>query len=170
MEMLECCKCPTVYVVMDAQDKCQDDGMAELLRLIVRNGINRSSHIKWLLTSRPLDSAEQELLTGSDQVRVSLELNSTHVSEAVKAYIVYRVAELDRFHRCGQALRQKLQIELNKKAEDTFSWVNLVCKRLEAVHRDEALITVQDLPPGLPLFYHRILVQLSDGELVAVKR
>ena len=169
MEMLDCCTCPRVYVIVDALDECQDDGMADLLKLIVRTGLGRPSQIKWLLTSRPLDSAEQELLAGSDQVRVSLELNSRHVSEAVKTYISYKVAELDRRCYYGSALRQDIEQALRQKAEDTFLWVSLVCKGLEDVHRDKALSIIQDLPPGLHPYYHRMFSQLSSGQSTVVK-
>jgi hypothetical protein len=79
--------------------------MADLLKLIIRIGLSRPSQIKWLLTSRPLDSAERELLAGSDQVRVDLELNTKHISQGVKNYITYKVAELDRCCYYGSALR-----------------------------------------------------------------
>jgi hypothetical protein len=169
LEMLDRCKCRRVYVIVDALDECQDEGMADFLKLIVRTGLNHLSKIKWLLTSRPLDSAERELLVESDQVRVSLELNSKHVSEAVKTYIAYKAAELDHRHSYGQKLRREVETELNKKAEDTFLWVSLVCKRLESVRRDKALTTIQDLPPGLHPFYHRIFDQLNKGESAVVK-
>ena len=84
LEMLDRCRCRRVYIIVDALDECQDEGMADLLKRIVRTGLHQLSKIKWLLTSRPLDSAERELLAGSDQVLVSLELNSRHVAEAVK--------------------------------------------------------------------------------------
>jgi hypothetical protein len=168
-EMLHRCKCPRVYVIVDALDECQDNGMADLLRLIVRTGLDQPSKIKWLLTSRPLDSAERELLAGSDQVLVSLELNSKHVSESVKTYIAFKAAELDRRKTYGPTLRRKIQTELTEKAEDTYLWVSLVCKRLESVHRDEALTTIQDLPPGLHPLYNRVFNQLSEGESAVVK-
>jgi hypothetical protein len=169
LEMLHRCKCPRVYVIVDALDECQDDGMADLLKLIVRTGLDYPSKIKWLLTSRPLDSAEQELLAGSDQVLVSLELNSKHVSEAVKTYIAFKAAELDRRNAYGPTLRRNIQTELIDKAEDTYLWVSLVCRRLESVHRDKALTTIQDLPPGLHPFYNRVFRQLSSGDSAAVK-
>jgi hypothetical protein len=68
LEILERCKCPRVYVIIDALDECHDNSIADLLKLIVRTGLSYPSKIKWLLTSRPLDSAEQELLAGSEQV------------------------------------------------------------------------------------------------------
>lgn len=168
-EMLHRCKSPRVYVIVDALDECQDDGMADLLRLIVRTGLDYPSKIKWLLTSRPLDSAEQQLLTGSDQVLVSLELNSKYVSEAVKAYIALKAAELDRRNAYGPTLRQNIQTELTNRAEGTYLWVSLVCKRLESVHRDKAVTTIQDLPPGLPDLYDRMFRQLSSGDSAVVK-
>ncbi|KUJ24617.1 putative G-protein beta WD 40 repeat-containing protein [Mollisia scopiformis] len=169
LEMLHRCKCQKVYVIVDALDECQDDGMADLLKLIVRTGLDQPSKIKWLLTSRPLDSAEQELLTGSDQVGVSLELNQKHLSEAVKIYIASKAIELDRRNHYGLALRQRVETELAAKAEDTYLWVSLVCKRLESMSNDKALATIQDFPPGLPAFYRRISDQLNEGESAVVK-
>ncbi|KFY93613.1 hypothetical protein V498_04319 [Pseudogymnoascus sp. VKM F-4517 (FW-2822)] len=169
LEMLHGCKCARVYVIVDALDECQDDDMADLLRLIVRTGLDQPSKIKWLLTSRPLDSAERELLAGSDQVRVSLELNQKHLSEVVKTYITSKAIELDRRNHYGPTLRQKVEAELASKAEDTFLWVSLVCRRLESIPKDKALATIQDFPPGLPAFYRRIFKQLNEGESAVVK-
>ncbi|KAB8242957.1 hypothetical protein BDV35DRAFT_13685 [Aspergillus flavus] len=170
LEMLDQCNCQRVYIIVDALDECQDDGMADFLKLIVRNGLDQPSKIKWLLTSRPLDSAQRELLAGHDQVQVSLELNSEHVSEAVKNYITEKVQELDRRARYGETLKREIETKLTIKAEDTFLWVSLVCKELESVHRDMALATIQSLPPGLQPFYDRIFHQLSEGEQADVKR
>jgi hypothetical protein len=116
-----------------------------------------------------LDSAKRELLAGSDQVLVSLELNSKHVSKAVQTYIAFKMDELDRRCSYREKLRHKIQTELTEKAEDTYLWVSLVCKRLESVHRDEALASIQDLPPGLYPFYNRVFNELSEGESVVVK-
>lgn len=164
LEMLDRCQCQRVYVVVDALDECEDEGMADFFKCIVRTGLHQPSKIKWLLTSRPLDSAERELLTGADQVLVSLELNSEHVAEAVMTYIASKAAELDRRQRYGPKLRQKVETELRNRAEETYLWVSLACKRLEDVHRDQALKMIQKLPPGLPAFYRRIFDQLRCGE------
>jgi hypothetical protein len=120
-------------VIVDALDECQDNSMADLLKCLVRTGLYHPSKIKWILTSRPLDSTEQELLAGSDQVLVSLELNSKHVSEAVRTYISFKMDELDRCYNYRETLWQKIETKLVKKAEDTYLWVSLVCKRLESV-------------------------------------
>lgn len=112
-------------MTIDALYECQDKGIAEFLKLIIRTRLNHPSKIKWLLTSRPLDSAERELLARSDQT-----------------YITARAAELDRRQSYGPALRLKVEAKLTKKAEDTFLWVSLVCKRLKSVCRAKVLTTI----------------------------
>jgi hypothetical protein len=162
-EMLECCKSQRIYVVVDALDECQVGGMTEFLKLVVRTGLGYHSKIKWLLTSRPLDSAEQQLLGSTDQDLVSLELNSRHVAAAVKMYAASRAVELDRQHRYGPVLRQAVETALVEKAEDTFLWISLVCGRLELVDREKALDTIKQLPAGLQHFYDRILQHINKG-------
>lgn len=104
-EMLHHYRGARLYIVVDALDECQDGGMAELLKLIVRRGLDWPSRIKWLVTSRPLDSAERVLLAGPDQVRVSLELNPAHISYGVRTYISHKATELDRWCEYGTDLR-----------------------------------------------------------------
>ncbi|EPS41227.1 hypothetical protein H072_4849 [Dactylellina haptotyla CBS 200.50] len=161
LEMLYQCKFSKVYVVVDALDECSGVGMAGLLKRLVRTGLDRPSKLKWLLTSRPLPSAETELLTGSDQVLVSLEINSEHVSNAVKSYIKAKVIELDHRHTYGSTLRQQIQDILMAKAKGTYLWVSLVCKTLEKVSRNDALTMVDDLPEGLYPLYNRALNDLG---------
>lgn len=169
LEILECCQCQRIYVVVDALDECEDEGTADFLRLIVRTGLHQPCKIKWLLTSRPLDSAEQELLAGADQAFVSLELNSDHIAKAVQTYIAYKTAELGRRQSYGPKLLDMVTDELTRRAENTYLWVSLACKTMESVRRDQAMDMIQELPPGLPAFYRRILYQLRCGESEIVK-
>ncbi|KAJ5902363.1 G-protein beta WD- 40 repeats containing protein [Penicillium taxi] len=164
MEMLDHCQCSKIFIIVDALDECQDNGMADFFRRLIRNGLDQPAKIKWLLTSRPLDSAERVLLIGHDQVQVSLDLNSEYVSQAVETYVSHKVDELSHLHRYKKPLRTEVEAELTSKAEGTFLWVSLVCKTLESVSRDEVLTIIRNLPPGLHSFYDRILTQISEGE------
>jgi hypothetical protein len=92
------------------------------------------------------------------------------VSGAVQAYIGSKVEELSRQHRYGASLKSEIETELTERSEGTFLWVSLVCKALESVCRDEALSTIQSLPPGLHPFYERILNQLNEGERGEVQK
>ncbi|KUL82098.1 hypothetical protein ZTR_10075 [Talaromyces verruculosus] len=171
-ETLHQCLRQRVYVILDALDECRSPGMAEFLKLIVRTGLDHR-HVKWLLTSRPYDSADRELLATAEQVGITLELNSDHLEKAIRLYIDHKMSELYPIHYYGSQTPQRVASELLKRAEGTFLWVSLVCKRLECdwngnrVPPVEALSTIQHLPPGLYLFYSRVLSQIiEDSALV----
>lgn len=68
LETLDRCDYPRVYIVVDALDECYKENMAGLLQSLIRTGLSHPAQIKWLLTSRPLDIAQQRLLAGTDQV------------------------------------------------------------------------------------------------------
>ncbi|KAJ0413981.1 quinon protein alcohol dehydrogenase-like superfamily [Aspergillus carlsbadensis] len=171
-EMLERCRSSRVYMVVDALDECQDDDVVDFLKSIVRKGLDHPGKIKWMLTSRPWDGAERVLLAGQDQLQINLdgEHNSQSVAGAVEAYITSKVEELSRQHRYGATLTSEIATELTERSEGTFLWVSLVCKALESVSREDALSTVQSLPPGLHPFYDRVLNQLNEGEVAEVQK
>ena len=105
--------------MIDALDECRDDGMAALLRLIVRKGSGHPSQAKWFLTSRPLDSAERELAR-LEGLSVSLELNAQHISRGVDIYISEKIAELHILWGYDSELRRRIGQRLGQKAGDTF--------------------------------------------------
>lgn len=172
LEMLDRCDCSKVYIIVDALDECRDDerDMDEFLKSIVRNGADCPSKVKWILTSRPLDTAERHLVAGHERMQVSLELNSEAVSEAVRFYISYRVEELSLLQRYGEEMKRDVETGLTEKAQGTFLWVSLVCKRLESICRDEALSTIESLPQGLPALYDKVFNQLTTGEPDIVRK
>ncbi|ENI06404.1 hypothetical protein COCC4DRAFT_39559 [Bipolaris maydis ATCC 48331] len=167
LEMLELCKSRRVYVIVDGLDECQDNGMAEFLKLVVRTGLN--SKAKWLLTSSSLDVAKQELLGDTDQVLINLELNEGHITQAVRTYAAKRAADLDRRHDYGAVRCRQVEAALIEKAEGTFLWISLVCARLENVDPDEALATIESLLPGLYGLYARILHQVVSGKPIIIE-
>ncbi|KAL4946579.1 hypothetical protein BDV06DRAFT_218295 [Aspergillus oleicola] len=173
LEMIDHCRGQRLYVVGDALDECQNKGMAEFLRIIVRTGLDHS-YVRWLLTSRPLDDADHELLTTAEQVGISLELNSNHLEAAIKTYVKHKVRYLYPLDDYGQQMPQQLESELLQRAEGTFLWISLVCRTLEddgsdgRVPPNKALLMIRDLPPGLNPLYEQILQQILKGKLAAV--
>lgn len=161
LEMIDRCPLETkVYIVIDGLDECRHEGMADLLKIIVRTGLSHPPRVKWLLTSRPLSVAERELLAGSDQVRIDLELNLDNVSTGIRGYIKHKVLEFDRRWAYGPKLLGLIEQQLLAKAENTFLWVSLVCKCIENVDPGDVLATIQDLPPDLRGLYHQVYTDL----------
>jgi hypothetical protein len=169
LEMINHCKRQRLYVVVDALDECQDEEMAKFLKNVVRTGLGYSN-IRWLLTSRPLDQADRELLTSANQVGIGLELSSDHLELAIKTYIKHHVRYLYPLDSYGQQMPQRLESELLQRAEGTFLWISLVCKMLEddgsgeRVPLAKALLMIQDLPPGLHSLYEQIFRQVLKGK------
>lgn len=93
--MLDRCKHEKVLIIVDALDECQES-IKPFLSRIVSNGLDWPGHVKWLLTSRPLNAAKQILLARPDQVLVSLEMNLDRITHGVTAYVSAKVVELSR--------------------------------------------------------------------------
>jgi hypothetical protein len=168
LEMINHCRHQRVYVVVDALDECHNGRMGDLLKLIVRTGLD-NPNVRWLLTSRPLDDADRELLNTTQEVGIALELHYDHLEAAIKTYIRHKVRELYPIHRYGRKIPQIIETELLERAEGTFLWVSLVCKRLESdgsgarIPPDEAVSAIQEFPPGLQSLYERMFEQLLQG-------
>ncbi|KAL2857293.1 hypothetical protein BJY01DRAFT_242364 [Aspergillus pseudoustus] len=169
LEMINHCKRRRLYVVVDALDECQDEGMAEFLKNLVRTGLHHPN-VRWLLTSRPLDVADRELLTTAEQVGIGLELNSDHLEAAMRTYVKHKIRYLYPIQSCGQQMPQQIETELLQRSEGTFLWVSLVCKMLEddgngeRVPPGKALLEIQNMPPGLHSLYEQIFQQVLKGK------
>lgn len=164
LEMTGRCQDTTIYIVVDALDECQDDGMSQFLRVIVRTSSLNTGKVKCLLTSRPLGDAEKELLTSKDQAQVSLELNSANVNQAIKSYIAAKMEEIDRHQRLHLKLRQTVEQELINRSDGTYLWVSLVCRDLEKTQPEEMLERAQKLPKDLESLYKQKFAKLSTGD------
>jgi hypothetical protein len=152
---------PKVYFMIDALDEC-DHELSPLLKEITR-GENLSYKIKWLVTSRN-ETFIRESLSSHRRPCLSLELNSTYVSQAVDAFIGSKVTELAQMKRYDLDLTTRVKKYLSDRADGTFLWVALVCKELEAVRKLDTIDRLGKFPAGLEPLYERILAQLSIQE------
>ena len=150
-----------VYLMIDALDECNFE-LSPLLREITR--IESLSHkIKWLLASRN-EPLIREGLSSHERPCLSLELNSTHVSQAVNAFINAKVARLAQVKRYNSDLTARVEKYLSDRADGTFLWVALVCKELEKVRKLDTIDRIGKFPAGLEPLYERILGQLSNQD------
>ncbi|KAH1915953.1 hypothetical protein KXV48_008937, partial [Aspergillus fumigatus] len=119
----------TIYLLVDALDECET-GLSDLLKLIARTKFISAAEVKWIVSSRNRDEIEQELEFGTEEASLSLELNASHVSNAVAAFIDDRVSRLKALHRNGALLKQ-VKEQLRQKSDGTFLWVALVIQEMQ---------------------------------------
>ena len=162
-KMLHDSRLKRVYLIVDALDECEE-GLSQLLELIVRNVFTSSSRVKWLVSSRYRPEIEVGLRINESKVECSLELNEKSVSEAVGAYIDYKVSELARTKQYQSNLRDQVRDQLHQKAKGTFLWVALVCKELEKVENWDVPQLLQGIPSDLRPLYARMIKQIQQLE------
>lgn len=132
------------------------------------SGLGHPSKIKWLLTSRPLDSAERALLAGGHQVLVSLDLNSKTCSWSCKG-----------LHRCSSGwARSSPEIWTSTTSErrgrtHCKSWGHLFVGELGVQESRErvpgrGIIDNSWLATGVVSFLSSDIWSLSKGESAVV--
>ena len=163
LAMLEIPVHGTIYLVLDALDECVSE-LSQLLSLITYNEFTLPSRVKWLITSRNRKDIEEELTFKKPCLKVSLELNSSHVSRAVDHFVNIKVQELAQKKKYLPELKEKVGIYLKENAEGTFLWVALACNMLQPLSPRKVLSTLGQFPRGLDSIYERMVGQILDLE------
>lgn len=144
------------YLIVDALDECLSDSRQLLVDLIIRMS-NAHPSVKWIVSSRELDEFKTHL---REATQLSLELRGQSVSEAVNAYIDFRVTKLER--NLSLSTMEEITHELRKRSEGTFLWVAIVCKELESAQEYEAMEILQEMPAGLKELYGKLVQDIKD--------
>ena len=148
-----------VYIIIDALDECET-GLPQLLDFIVQN-VPTSYHAKWIVSSRNEHNIQKRLELDDTPMRLSLELNATHLSHAVDIYIGYKISQLASL-KSDQILQGKVQNQLCQKANGTFLWVALVLKELQDVESWEIIQVIEEMPTDLIPLYDRMIKQIQS--------
>ncbi|KAF7508093.1 hypothetical protein GJ744_009675 [Endocarpon pusillum] len=157
-DMLHDASLARVYLMVDALDEC-NSGLSQLLDFIARN-TSEPSKVKWLVSSRNRPDIEERLRPAGSRTKISLELNSSHISRAVNAFIDFRILKLTELKRYKAEVQKKIRKYLYEKADGTFLWVALVCKALHGVRVGNTLSALEKFPPGLQPLYERMMEQI----------
>ncbi|KAG9235725.1 hypothetical protein BJ875DRAFT_533996 [Amylocarpus encephaloides] len=99
---------------------------------------------KWIVSSRNWPSIEKDLDRATQKISMCLELNEKSVSAAVTTYI-------------------KSKRYLSSNVNGTFLWVALVCQELAFISEWEVEEMLSTFPPGLDIFYMRMIEQISTS-------
>lgn len=152
---------PDVILAIDGLDECAS-GLEKLLALIIQ--LSKIPRIKWIVTSRNLPDIEAQLNRVTQKLRLSLELNSASISNAVRLYISHKVNQLAELKGYSSELTGVVSDHLNSRANDSFLWVSLVCQaladpRIKPRHTRTQLYT---FPPGLNSLYDRMMELIEE--------
>jgi NACHT domain len=149
---------PRVYLLVDALDECDSESLGIFLKLLSASEL--SGKVKWVVTSRN-ETRIVEHHRCHPAHEMSLELNSSHVSKAVKSFIDFKVRELAVRKRYDSELQASVRDYLTDNAEGTFLWVALVCKALESVLAGTTERVLKTFPAGLEPLYERMMGQIE---------
>ncbi|KPM42803.1 hypothetical protein AK830_g3718 [Neonectria ditissima] len=106
--------------------------------------------------------------SSSTRTRLSLDLNSQQITQAVNIYIEYKVSHLVSL-KDNKPLRDQVQDRMRRKADGTILWAALVLQELQNVQIWNAPSVLDQILLGLVPMYDRMMAhieQLSpeDGE------
>ncbi|VBB80706.1 Putative HET containing-domain vegetative incompatibility protein [Podospora comata] len=159
-QMIQHSRSKTVYLAVDALDECED-GLPGLLGLI-RDTVLQQNRLKWIVTSRNGVDIDEGPALENPGAKLSLELNSEAVSQAIKAYIEHKVDQLPSL-RSDPTQRDNVQQKLLEKAEGTFLWVDLILRSIHSVLADDAARHIDEIPSGLPPLYDRMMGDIAKS-------
>ncbi|KAL2801694.1 hypothetical protein BJX63DRAFT_157636 [Aspergillus granulosus] len=153
----------TIFLLIDGLDECELD-LPEVLQFITSTKSTSSVQVKWVVSSRNRDDIEQALELNDSKGKLSLELNASHISDAVAAYINDKVSRLSALQR-NQTLLKDIKKQLIEKSEGTFLWVSLVIQEMQKCHLlAEMIELLERAPRGLTPLYDRMLSQIQRFE------
>jgi hypothetical protein len=157
--MLNDSSLPRTYLLVDALYECTVE-LHVLLDIIAGKSLTTRSTVNWLVASRNRPDIEERLGPDSRRMRIGLELNPTQISRAVAAFINSKVKDLATQKKYDTGLQEEVKDQLFEKAEATFFWVALACKRLGEVPPWKTRSVLKELPYGLEPLYGRMMDQI----------
>ncbi|UKZ64546.1 uncharacterized protein TrAtP1_005761 [Trichoderma atroviride] len=145
-------------LVVDALDECTSD-LQKLLDLIVDTS-STCCRVKWIVSSRNWSQIEERLRRAEQKAKLSLELNTESISNAVDIYIREKVHRLANLKGYDKETCDAVRTYLSDNANDTFLWVALVCQNLEKYQRWKVLRLLGEYPLGLDSLYKQMTNQV----------
>lgn len=147
------------FLVIDALDECET-GLPQLLHFIVQSA-SSSADVKWIVSSRNRHEIEQRLHHAALEMRLSLELNARHVTQAINTYIDHKIAHLVSLQD-NKSLQDQVRGEMRHRADGTFLWVALVAQELQNVRSWDVLSVLKQMPAGLVPLYRRMMNHIQQ--------
>jgi len=163
-----------IVCLLDAIDECEDDGRAQLAKLLYNpHGSMDNSNLKFLLTSRPYSGIRQDFQpllqnTACPMIHLSGESpeETVKISREIDIFIVARVEAISARLVLAQDERDLLLQRLMRVHNRTYLWVYLTLDLIESDYTDKSKIieATSQLPETVDEVYEKILSKSHDPE------
>ena len=171
-------KCGPTIIIIDALDECKEDTRRSLLKAIegfiqdLERPIAGGQHVKFVLTSRPLEDVEC-LIARVSEHRIRIDDYQSGPDGDLQIYIRQKLGEISEQHQFDQELRQSLQELLYSKSGQSFLWVHMVLTALESVPEmsiNKVKVFVQQIPSDLERTYLLLVSDIHENHLEAASK
>ncbi|KAF2165686.1 hypothetical protein M409DRAFT_23977 [Zasmidium cellare ATCC 36951] len=157
-DMLKDAALQPVVLIVDALDECEEASREQLLDTII-NCSDLSPKLKWIVSNRRLPAIERRLL--HLQNKLELRLDDQDLREPIRAYIDHKIDHLEVMNDQEKKWRADVKEALQRRAGNTYLWVWLVCKELNAAEAHDWMALLEDMPNGLERLYDELLERLD---------
>ena len=158
-----------VAIIIDSFDEFQRETQIRIFERITRLlSSEGGERVKFFITSRPFaEYSTQHQLNPLQVARLAHWENPEDTKNDIRCLIHYRLEELVRRGVCTPVIRDKLEEQLVKKADQTFLWIKVVLPLLEKrrLLLPESIDSILNLVPGeLESFYRHLLSSIPEDD------
>ncbi|PWY75304.1 WD40 repeat-like protein [Aspergillus sclerotioniger CBS 115572] len=156
--------CDRVIVVIDAIDECD-----EVSRRYLRNFLDgilhmdNLSHVKWLISSRPMHELPASMPSKASERPRLLTLDDRILSPLINAYISRKMSDIQE-RATNKEHVVEIKDQLCERASNTFIWASLVIRKLEESPEFKWKRILAQIPDHLYQLYGFLLEGIEDQE------
>ncbi|KAJ6133577.1 WD40 repeat-like protein [Penicillium samsonianum] len=153
-----------VVIAIDALDECEEETRKHLKDFIDDTLLMKElSHVKWLITSRPIFELARSMPDKNLEKQNLLALDDCNLTPYIDAYINQKMVGL-RHNAKNKRRLDKITEQLRERASNTFLWASLVIQRLEDKPEASWNRMLEEIPDGLDKLYEYLLTGIEDPE------
>lgn len=156
--------CGRIIVLIDALDECEEVSrrfLASFLEELL--GEEELSHVKWLITSRPIWDLKHSRSGNAPEKHSLLVLDDHDLSPLINKYISRKMAEI-RDLAMNKQFVLTMEKQLCERASNTFIWASLVILGFKNSPEKDWRRILDRIPSDLQKLYEFLFEKLRDPD------
>lgn len=156
--------CGRIIILIDALDECEEKSRESLATFLNEKlGEQELSHVKWLITSRPIWDLKHSLSYNFLEKHSVLNLDGHNLSPSINAYIKKKMLGI-RERAMNKAFVTTMETQLCERASNTFIWASLVIREFEKSPEKNWKYILDQIPRDLYELYDLLFKKLQDPD------